>query len=46
MVGTWRNSAAAATRSADWVTSPAGRAVIASYRVGGEPKFFPDAAKP
>jgi ABC-type tungstate transport system permease subunit len=25
------------------VTSPAGQAVIASYRVGGEQAFFPDA---
>jgi tungstate transport system substrate-binding protein len=30
---------------ADWVTSPAGQGVIASYRVGGEQAFFPDAAK-
>ncbi len=28
---------------ADWVTSPAGQAVIASYQVGGEQAFFPDA---
>ncbi len=28
---------------ADWVTSPAGQAVIASYKVGGEQAFFPDA---
>ena len=31
---------------ADWVTSSAGQAAIASYRVGGEQAFFPDAAKP
>jgi tungstate transport system substrate-binding protein len=29
----------------DWLVSPAGQASIASYRVGGEPLFFPDAAK-
>ncbi|MDE2147113.1 MAG: substrate-binding domain-containing protein [Burkholderiales bacterium] len=28
---------------ADWVTSPAGQAVIADYKVGGEPLFFPNA---
>jgi tungstate transport system substrate-binding protein len=28
---------------ADWVTSPAGQAVIAGYKVGGEQAFFPDA---
>jgi tungstate transport system substrate-binding protein len=28
---------------ADWVTSPAGQSVIASYKVGGEQAFFPDA---
>ncbi len=35
--------AAWAQAFADWVTSPAGQAVIASYRVGGEQAFFPDA---
>jgi tungstate transport system substrate-binding protein len=35
--------AALAQVFADWVTSPAGQAVIASYKVGGEPAFFPDA---
>ena len=35
--------AALAQAFADWVTSPAGQAVIASYRVGGEQAFFPDA---
>jgi tungstate transport system substrate-binding protein len=29
---------------ADWVVSPAGQATIASYKVGGEQLFFPDAA--
>ena len=28
---------------ADWVVSPAGQAVIASYRIGGEQLFFPNA---
>jgi tungstate transport system substrate-binding protein len=27
----------------DWLVSPEGQAAIASYRVGGEPLFFPDA---
>jgi tungstate transport system substrate-binding protein len=35
--------AALAQAFADWVTSPAGQAVIASYKVGGEQAFFPDA---
>ena len=30
---------------ADWVVSPAGQAVIASYRIGGEQLFFPNASK-
>ena len=29
----------------DWVVSPAGQAVIASYRIGGEQLFFPNAGK-
>jgi tungstate transport system substrate-binding protein len=28
---------------ADWVVSPAGQAVIASYKIGGEQLFFPNA---
>ena len=28
---------------ADWITAPAGQAAIASYRIGGEQVFFPDA---
>ena len=28
---------------ADWVVSPAGQAVIAAYRINGEPVFFPNA---
>jgi tungstate transport system substrate-binding protein len=35
--------AALAQAFADWVTSAAGQAVIASYKVGGEQAFFPDA---
>jgi tungstate transport system substrate-binding protein len=27
----------------DWVVSPAGQAAISSYRIGGEPLFFPNA---
>ncbi len=27
----------------DWLVSPEGQAVIAAYRIGGEPLFFPDA---
>ena len=30
---------------ADWVTSAAGQATIANYRIGGEPLFFPNAEK-
>lgn len=37
--------AAEAQKFADWVTSPAGQAVIASYRIGGEPLFFPNAGR-
>ena len=29
----------------DWVISPAGQGVIASYKIGGEQLFFPNAAK-
>jgi tungstate transport system substrate-binding protein len=36
---------AAAQKFADWVTSPAGQAVIASYKIGGEQLFFPNAGK-
>src|SRR5437868_517236 len=35
--------AAEAQKFVDWVTSPAGQAVIASYKVNGEQLFFPDA---
>lgn len=29
----------------DWITSPAGQAAIAAYRINGEQLFFPNAAK-
>ena len=35
--------AAQAQRFVEWVISPAGQQVIASYRIGGEPLFFPNA---
>src|SRR3954470_15213881 len=35
--------AAEAQKFVDWVTSPAGQAVIASYKVNGEQLFFPNA---
>jgi tungstate transport system substrate-binding protein len=34
---------AEAQKFIDWVTSPAGQRVIASYRIGGEQLFFPNA---
>ena len=34
---------AGATQFVDWVRSPAGQAVIASYKIGGEQLFFPNA---
>jgi tungstate transport system substrate-binding protein len=34
-----------AQKFVDWVTSPAGQGVIASYKIGGEQLFFPDAAQ-
>lgn len=37
--------AALAQAFADWVLSPAGQAAIASYKIGGEPVFFPNAAR-
>ena len=30
----------------DWITSPAGQAAIAGYKIGGEQLFFPNAAQP
>jgi tungstate transport system substrate-binding protein len=38
--------AAEAQKFIAWVTSPAGQAVIASYRIGGEQLFFPNAVRP
>lgn len=35
--------AEAAQKFADWVVSPAGQQVIASYKIGGEQLFFPNA---
>lgn len=37
--------AALAQSFADWVTSPAGQAAIAGYRIGGEQLFFPNAPR-
>jgi tungstate transport system substrate-binding protein len=34
-----------AQQFADWLLSPAGQQVIASYKVGGEPLFFPNASR-
>jgi tungstate transport system substrate-binding protein len=38
-----RVKAAEAQKFVDWVTSPAGQAVIASYRIDGQQLFFPNA---
>ncbi len=37
--------AADAQKFVDWVVSPTGQASIASYKIGGEQLFFPNAAK-
>ena len=37
--------AAEAQKFVDWITSPAGQGVIASYKIGGEQLFFPNADK-
>ncbi len=37
--------AALAQQFADWVVSPAGQAVIASYKINGQQLFFPNAGK-
>ena len=34
-----------AQKFVDWITSPAGQAVVAGYKIGGEQLFFPNAAK-
>jgi tungstate transport system substrate-binding protein len=36
---------AEAQKFVDWVTSPAGQAVIAGYKINGEQLFFPNAAR-
>lgn len=36
---------AQAQKFVDWIVSPAGQAVIASYKINGEQLFFPDAGK-
>ncbi|WP_310463641.1 substrate-binding domain-containing protein [Sphaerotilus sp.] len=36
---------AAAQAFADWVVSPAGQGVIASYKIGGDQLFFPNAGR-
>jgi tungstate transport system substrate-binding protein len=36
---------AQAQKFVDWVISPAGQSVVAGYKVGGEPLFFPNANK-
>jgi len=38
--------AAEGQRFVDWITSPAGQAAIAGFRIGGEPLFFPNADQP
>ena len=37
--------AALAQQFADWITSPAGQAAIAAYKIGGEQLFFPNAGR-
>ena len=34
-----------AQKFVDWIVSPAGQGVIASYRIGGQPLFFPNAVR-
>ena len=34
-----------AQKFVDWVTSPAGQAVIAGYKIGHQQLFFPNAGK-
>ncbi len=38
-------NAAGAQKFVDWVVSPAGQSSIASYKIGGEQLFFPNATK-
>ncbi len=37
---------AEAQKFVDWIVSPAGQGVIASYKIGGEQLFFPNAPRP
>jgi hypothetical protein len=34
-----------AQKFVDWITSAAGQATVADYKIGGEQLFFPNAAK-
>jgi tungstate transport system substrate-binding protein len=36
---------AEAQKFADWISSAAGQAVIASYKINGQQLFFPNAAR-
>ena len=36
-------NASGATKFVDWVTSAAGQNAVASYKIGGEQLFFPNA---
>ncbi|MBO9650613.1 MAG: extracellular solute-binding protein [Variovorax sp.] len=38
-------NSAGAQKFVDWVTSPAGQSTIASYKIGGEQLFFPNAER-
>ena len=38
-------NSAGAQKFVDWVISPAGQSTIASYKIGGEQLFFPNASK-
>jgi tungstate transport system substrate-binding protein len=40
-----QTKAAEAQKFVDWVTSPAGQAVIASYKINGQQLFFPNAGR-
>jgi tungstate transport system substrate-binding protein len=40
-----QTKAVEAQKFVDWIISPAGQGVIASYKINGEPLFFPNAAK-
>lgn len=40
-----QTKAAEAQKFVDWIISPAGQAVIAGYKINGEPLFFPNATK-